>query len=240
MSGPFSDLTAVVECERGHVFVKAQRNKPGGRRDSIIREELISPAVRPVSPRLLWVGETENWIVLGFEVVDGRHADLKPDSPDLPMIIDLINRMSSLPMPEFAKGWHNTRMDRYTRDPAEVDLLRGDALLHADINHTNILVGEGLAWAVDWGWPVRGAAWVDAAQLVIQLVAAGHSPESAEAWAARCGTWRAADPKALDAYAAACTRMWWQRSFQRPDRTARKALAQAAEAWANHRGVVVR
>ncbi|MGI5192304.1 hypothetical protein ACQEVY_01390 [Streptomyces sp. CA-288835] len=41
-----SDLSAVVECEKGPFFVKAMRNRPGGRRDSITRERLINPFIR--------------------------------------------------------------------------------------------------------------------------------------------------------------------------------------------------
>ncbi|ANP48376.1 hypothetical protein J2Z21_005960 [Streptomyces griseochromogenes] len=36
--GASSDLTAIVECENGPFFIKAVRNRPGGRRDSLIRE----------------------------------------------------------------------------------------------------------------------------------------------------------------------------------------------------------
>ncbi|MDT0345849.1 protein kinase [Streptomyces litchfieldiae] len=236
--GDFSDLTTVVECEKGPFFVKAMRNRPGGRYDSIIREKLINPFVQPICPALLWTAEDEEWIALGFEVVDGRQPDIGPGSSDLPAIVDLLNQIGELGLPEIARDWHETRWDRFTGDETEAELFRGDALLHADINHTNLLIGER-AWAVDWGWPTRGAAFIDPAMLVIQFVAAGHSPRAAEAWAANCEAWANADPEAIDAFAAAKTRMWWQLAWQRPDRPSRKALAEAAEAWANHRGVTV-
>ncbi|MGK5532927.1 protein kinase [Streptomyces sp. URMC 129] len=236
--GDFSDFTAVLECEKGPFFIKAMRNRPGGRRDSIIREKLINPFVQSISPALLWTTEDEEWIALGFEVVNGRRPDFQPDSPDLPVIVDLLHQIGELDLPDIARDWHETRWDRFTSDETEATLFRGDALLHADINHTNLLIGER-AWAVDWGWPTRGAAFIDPAMLVIQLVAAGHSPQSAESWVARCKGWASADPRAIDAFAAAKTRMWWQLAWQRPDRPARKALAEAAEAWANYRGVTV-
>ncbi len=195
---------------------------------------------------MLWEAEDDEWIVLGFEVVSGRVADIRPGSPDLPVVVDLLNRLAGLELPEIALEWHDTRLDRFATNEAEARLFRGDALLHADINHTNLLVaartagnGPARSWAVDWGWPVRGAGFVDPAVLVVQLVAAGHSPEAAEAWAARCVAFARADPAALDAYAAAKTRMWWTLARQRPDRTARRALAGAAEAWARHRGLTV-
>lgn len=235
--GAFSDFTGIVECEEGPFFLKAMRNQPGGRRDSIVREKIINPFIRSVAPELLWAAEDQEWIVLGFEVVEGRQVRLGPDSPDLPTIVNLLNRMGDLP--ELAHDWQDTRFDRYAASPEEAELFRGDALLHADITNTNILVAD-CAWAVDWGWPVRGAMWIDPAMLVVQLIAAGHSPASAESWVAQCATWAKADPRAVDAFAAACTRMWWQLALRRPDRLARKALAVAAEAWANHRGIEVR
>lgn len=54
-----SDLTAVVERTQGRFFIKALRNRPNGRRDSIIRERVISPFVQSVSPALLWAAEDE-------------------------------------------------------------------------------------------------------------------------------------------------------------------------------------
>ncbi|WP_326595677.1 hypothetical protein [Streptomyces sp. NBC_01803] len=102
-----------------------------------------------------------------------------------------------------------------------------------------MLVGDRGVWAVDWGWPTRGAPLIDPAMLVVQLVSSGHSPEAAESWVAPCEVWANADPKAIDAFAAASTRMWWEMAARRPDVPSRRALAEAAESWARHRGVTV-
>lgn len=48
-----SDLTAVVDCSRGPFFVKAMRNRPGGRRESLIRERRINTHLGHISPHLL-------------------------------------------------------------------------------------------------------------------------------------------------------------------------------------------
>ncbi|MGP4111560.1 hypothetical protein ACTWP5_11655 [Streptomyces sp. 4N509B] len=77
-----SDLVAVIECENGPYFVKAVRNA-GTRRVSMRCERAINPFVQPLSPPLLWQSEDEDWIVLGFEVVDGRRADFGVESDDL-------------------------------------------------------------------------------------------------------------------------------------------------------------
>jgi hypothetical protein len=235
-----ADLTAVVRGEKGRFFVKGMRNRPGGRLDSLVRERLINPFVRPVAPALRWSAEDDAWTALGFAVVDGRPSDFVPGSPDLPAIVALLDRIADLPLPDVARAWTETRWDRYTAGPAEAELFRGDALLYADINENNLMVGADRMWAVDWSWPTRGAAFIDPACLVVQLVAAGHSPESAESWAARCAVWKNADPAAVDAFAAAKTRMYWHLAFRKPDEPWLKAMAEAAESWANHRGVVVR
>jgi hypothetical protein len=41
-----TDLTAVVEGENGRFFVKAMKNRPGGRRDQMLREKVINRSWR--------------------------------------------------------------------------------------------------------------------------------------------------------------------------------------------------
>lgn len=235
--GDMSDLTALVECERGPFFVKAMRNRPGGRRDSLLREERINPFVQPVSPALRWQAENEEWIALGFDVVDGRPSNFKPGSPDLPAVVELLNRMGELDLPDIARDWPETRWNRFVSNESEANLFQGDALLHADINPSNLLVGDRDVWAVDWAWPTRGAAFIDPAQLVVQLVSAGHCAAAAESWAAECKVWASTDPKAIDAFAAATVRMWRAMADRRPAEPWLTAMVAAAQAWADHRAV---
>lgn len=206
--GHSTDVTAVIECEKGPFFVKAVPNRPGGRRASLVREGLINPFVQPLSPAVLWQAEDDMWTVLGFEVIQGRTADFTPGSPDLPAVVELLSRIGSLPLPEVAMEWEETRWDRFTAEESEADLLRGHALLFTDLNPSNFVVGEGRAWAVDWSWPTRGAALIDPASFVIQLVAAGHSPAQAETWAEKCEAWAHADPSAVAVFIAATVRMY--------------------------------
>jgi len=229
-----SDLTAVIECEKGPFFVKAMRNRPGGRRASLNRERLINPAVQSVSPALLWHAEDDEWLALGFDVVDARRSDFTPASPDLPALVDLVDRLGDLALPEVARDWPETRWDRFAADP---DLFRGDALLHTDINPSNLILGERGRWIVDWSWPTRGAGFIDPACLVVQLIAAGHTAEAAEGWAAECRAWANADPAALDAFAAATHRMNRSQADRHPEAAWLEDMAAAAGAWAAHRGV---
>ncbi|WP_327430556.1 hypothetical protein [Streptomyces sp. NBC_01236] len=234
-----SDLTALVEGEKGGFFVKAVRNRPGGRRDSLTRERLINPFVRPISPALRWCVEDEDWVVLGFEAVSGRLSDFDPGSPDLLEIVELLDRIGRLDLPEVARDWPETRWDRFALDAAEAELFRGQSLLHTDINPSNLIVGEQSMWAVDWAWPTRGAPFIDPALFVVQLVAAGHTAEGAESWASHCTAWTKADPKAVDAFAAATLRMYRAFAERKPDVPWLKAMEAAAQAWADHRRVVL-
>ncbi|TDC64881.1 protein kinase [Streptomyces hainanensis] len=236
--GYSSDITTLIEGEAGSFFIKAMRNQPGGGRDSLMREKAINPFVRSVSPPLLWTAENGEWIILGFQTLDCRSSSFAPGSSDLPTVVDLLNRVAGLSLPEVARGWVETRWDRFAPEE-EGKLFRGDVLLHTDINGNNLVLGKQGSWIVDWAWPSRGAAFIDPATLVVQLVAAGHSPEAAESWATGCKAWVNADPQAIDAFAAAQVRMYWQFAFRRPEETWLRAVAEAAEAWANHRGVTV-
>lgn len=230
-----SDLTGLAECEKGSFFVKAMRNRVGGRRDSLMRERDVNPYVGEVAPRLLWCAEDGAWTVLGFEAVDGRPADITPGSPDLPAVVGLVASLGSLALPDVARSWRETRWDVYAADAAEAELFRGDALLHTDVNADNVLIGTQRSWLVDWAWPTRGAAFIDPANLVLQLIAAGHTAESAEHWASRCPAWAEADPRAVDAFARASLRMYRRFAERTPEQAWLAAMAATARAWTEHR-----
>ncbi|WKK23746.1 protein kinase [Streptomyces olivoreticuli] len=239
--GYSSDFAAIINSEKGQFFVKAMFNEPGGRRDSIIREREINPYVTPLSPALLWSvdGDDAGWIILGFEVIEERGLGFEPDSPDLPLAVDLLNRAAALELPDVARDWTEDRWDAYVGSEEELVSLRGDALLHTDINPDNLTVGEVGSWIIDWAWPTRGPAFIDPACFVVQLISAGHSPESAEGWAARCTAWADADSKAIDVFAGAYLRMLRAIANRRPDEAWLKAMAEAAQAWVDHRDVPV-
>jgi hypothetical protein len=80
---------------------------------------------------------------------------------------------------------------------------------------------------------------LDPAILALQLVAAGHSAESADSWAAHCPAWTDADPHAIDAFAMAELRMFQNLVEHRPDEEWLGAMVTAAREWLAHRGVPV-
>ncbi|MET8831036.1 protein kinase [Streptomyces sp. NPDC004610] len=232
-----TDLTARVDAVKGRFFVKAVRNRPGGRADSFAREALINPSVRQFSPRLLWEAEDARWIVLGFEWVEARSATLLPGSVDLPGVVELVDSIGGIDVPRQARDWAETRWDRFATSAGEAAWFQGDALLHTDVNPSNLLVGERRLWLVDWSWPTRGAGFIDPAILALQLIASGHSPAEAESWAAQCKAWGRADRKAIDAFVAATARMYLFRAAKSPDASWLAAMVVACRAWCERRGV---
>ncbi|WP_258038793.1 aminoglycoside phosphotransferase family protein [Streptomyces sp. SM12] len=239
MRGFGSDLTAVVNCAHGPFFVKAVRNSRGGRRSSIIREKQINPAVQPLSPPLMWTAENEEWIVLGFSEVTGHRADFSPDSTDLATAARLVDAIGDAETPAFTRSWREERWDRFAASPEQAGQFRGTTLVHGDINPSNFVIGAEQSWVVDWAWPTLGAGFVDPACLVVQLVSAGHAPEAAEQWAARCRGWQEADPEAIDAFTLATVRRWDAWVARRPDTDWLRAMRDAAHSWAGYRRVPV-
>lgn len=179
--------------------------------------------------------EDDAWVALGFEWVEGRASDFAPDSADLPVVVDILNRIGELDLPEVAQAWPETRWNRFAVDKAEAALLQGEALLYTDIHPSNLLIGDQNTWAVDWSWPTHGAAFIDPPCLVVQLIATGHSAESAESWASGCSAWADANPRAIDAFAAATLRMNRAFAARNPDAAWLRAMADAAQAWVAHR-----
>lgn len=230
--GYSSDITAVVECAAGPVFLKAVRES-SPHASSLAREAQINPYVRSVSPALRWQLCEAGWIVLAFDVATGAYADFAPGSPDLPAVADTVNAIGAIACPDVAQGWRETRWDRFTD---QEQLLTGEALLYTDINPDNFLITSSGVSVVDWSWPTRGAGFIDPACLVVQLVAAGHTAAEAEGWAERCTAWRTADPEAINAFANATIRMY--RHFEDRDPAPwRKEMTEAVTVWGNYRGI---
>ncbi|MCX9190151.1 aminoglycoside phosphotransferase [Carbonactinospora thermoautotrophica] len=230
----------------------------------------VLPAGVPAS-RLLFSVEQAGWVVLAFCDVPGRAPDLSPGSGDLPAVLaaaaQLEEMLTPCPLPDAStveadlgpllQGWRQLA----ARPPADLDpwcrrhldrlaahetgwasTSGGDTLVHADLRADNLLRdAAGRVWVVDWSWPSRGAAWLDIAFLVPQLILAGHTPAEAEDLARRVPAWRRADPEAVTAFAVAAAG-YWTRSSREPEpagvvglRAYQARAARAGIAWAAHR-----
>ncbi|WP_158843999.1 phosphotransferase [Saccharothrix deserti] len=218
-------------------------------------EITVSPFLpERLAPRLLWHVEADGWLLLAFEHVSGQHADLSPDSPDLPAVADAVEEISRVsappasiaqrsmpeqwaralkteiesPPPPDAAPWSAANADLLVtwaaRSPAHMG---GSHLIHSDLNPANFLVSDR-ARVIDWAWWRTGAAWVDPAFLVIRLVADGHGPEQAEKWARQFDGFADAPPDAITAFAASVLRLWERRFAGTP-------ATNAARRWARYR-----
>jgi hypothetical protein len=233
-AGLNSQLAAVLETDAGAVFVKGLRvDHPGVVRQG--REATINPFVRAVAPQLLWHEQAAGWDVLAFEHVDGvRHADYRPGSPDLPRVIDAMHRLAVIGCPDLPVKQARQRWVGYVDREADLELLDGDALLHTDFNPLNILVGPDRVWIIDWAWPTRGAAFIDAACFLIRAMAAGHSASQAEALVAGCPGWQAAPSAAIDVFALASARLYDEIARNDPQ-PFKRLLASVTREWVCHR-----
>jgi aminoglycoside phosphotransferase (APT) family kinase protein len=212
--------------------------------------------------------ESSGWWLLCLEYVSGREPDLSPGSADLAGVVRAVgslgDRLTPCPAPQgkpvasvvgdWYTGWSHlaeevpedldpwaarniTRLAGIERDWQSASA--GDTLIHGDVRPDNMIVGEGgLVTVIDWSYPFIGAPWLDAAQLVPQLMLAGHGPAEAEAL---IGVLPQPSPEVLTAYAAGLGG-YWERSARRPAppgvphlRAYQARAARAALAWLKHR-----
>ncbi|CAG7642410.1 hypothetical protein [Actinacidiphila bryophytorum] len=83
--GMNSGIASVLETDSGAIFVKGiPTDHPQVRAQR--REATVAPHLPASCPRLYWHLALGGWSLLGYEVVDGRHADYAPGSPDLPFV----------------------------------------------------------------------------------------------------------------------------------------------------------
>ncbi|MCX5401984.1 phosphotransferase [Streptomyces sp. NBC_00102] len=121
------------------------------------------------------------------------------------------------------------------------ELSAGDTLVHCDLRADNMLseFDTGRTRILDWSWGARGAAWVDAAFFVPQLILAGHTPAGAETvLAGRVPGWRAVASEAADAFAVALTGYWTWHHTHGPGGALGAYRGRAAEAgrmWVDYR-----
>ncbi|MFE6872787.1 hypothetical protein ACFVFS_40440 [Kitasatospora sp. NPDC057692] len=253
-AGEIAEFAATVDGTADRVFVKAARlDSPN--LWMARKEAQAAPVVRGIGAGLLWQAEAGGWLVIAFEHVPGRHADLSPGSSDLPLIAGtlaaLADRLTPAPplrTPSLAQRWTGSalwreiaagdgltpwqaeRLDALasleTRAPEAVT---GDTLAHTDMTGPNILVNGARVRIIDWSWPAPAAAWVDTASLAPRLVAAGHTVGRARQWAMTVPHYAAADPAEVAALSSVIAARWRLRAIQ--DGGPWTALSAAADRW---------
>jgi hypothetical protein len=259
--GVSSEFSATLYKASGPVFCKGIRADHSGA--WMHRNEAAVSRLLPcgLAPALLWQVETDNWLMLGFEHVAGRHPDLSPCSPDLGPVAGAVAALGQLPPsvmvnrsiaarwarvpvwqpyaqdpPDDLDPWEQENLLRLAKlEEAAPELLDGTALLHTDLQPGNLLINDGQVVVVDWAWASRGAAWIDPAFMVIRLMAAGHSAESAESWASQVPAWHAAPTGAVTAFAAVVLGLWERKTRSASARSHSALLTDVARSWARHR-----
>lgn len=255
--GANCDLAAVAGTRDGRVFVKAVRGV--GRSMKWLRNEITgNAAAHGLAPAVVFHADIEAedsqpWLIVGFEYVDGRPVNLSPGSPDLDVVGATLERIASCPAPAemwpLAQRWAPTDwwsrsaehspaavagwdLDEMTQRGAPVpQLVAGNMLVHTDLHAEQILLSlNGQAHVIDWGYPCAGAPWVDSALMVLRLILAGHDHADAEAWGRGLSPLGDVDPTTLDAFACYTAGLWSYFAATRPQGSTRRA--QVAREWA--------
>jgi len=227
------------------------------------------PEEAPV-PLLLGTVDDE-WFLLVFEDIEGREPDLRPGSEEVGAVLDSITTLHRLLTPAplnlppvrrtfgrqltgwsrlaarppydlDAWAWHN--LDRLVAmESAWLPWADGDTMLHTDLRPDNLIYrpSDGTVFVVDWAHAARGAAWLDLAGLVPQLVRAGHPPAEAEQAVLGGPAMTGVPAWAVTGYAVALAGFWSAASRQ-PDplgvlglREYQAKAAAAALEWVAHR-----
>lgn len=154
----------------------------------------------PAVPQLLASRDDGHWVVLVIEDVEGRHPQLPWTDDDLAAALGALHELRQVEAPgtwpaldeELAGemgAW--ARLGQAPPDDLDPWLLAraadlhqlctrtlprmaGEAVAHTDVRADNILVQpDGQVRLVDWPWASRGAAWCDAALLLVNVRWAG-------------------------------------------------------------------
>jgi hypothetical protein len=189
-------MASVLRCADGsRHFVKAASTKAQRAFAESYRAEARTiaglPQVVP-APRLRWVHEAEDWVVLCFEHVTARPPHRPWREPELTAALDLLEATAAALTPppaalalddaesefaDFPDAWDYVRgilPDLPHREEAAAlaaryrEVVGGSTLVHTDVRDDNLLVRpDGSVLLCDWNWPCAGAAWLDTVMLMI-------------------------------------------------------------------------
>jgi aminoglycoside phosphotransferase (APT) family kinase protein len=193
-------FASVLVCADGsRHFVKAASLRAQRMFAEAYREEARKVAALPAdapAPRLQWLHDADDWVVLGFEYVESRAPRRPWRAADLDACLAMTEQLAAVLTPAPAElgddtfaselaGWP-AYWDRLRVDPPDLpgfaehvdeaaalaarfaDVTTGETLVHTDIRDDNLLLAtDGRVLLCDWNWPVVGAAWLDTVLLLI-------------------------------------------------------------------------
>jgi hypothetical protein len=190
----------ILTTSKQHFFVKGVPTDDLPPLEAQFAEVGISSGVQRVSPAVRWETIADQWHLVAFDYVDGRHADLSPGSPDLRTVAHLLKRAqvcrapADCRVPPLIARYH-----QFLR-PGDAEALAGTALLHTDTNPHNLLITEQRGYLVDWAMPALGPSWVDPAQTAVRLMDAGCTAVQARAWLSQFPDWEHAPRDARERF----------------------------------------
>lgn len=232
--GLSTSVRLILRTDSGDVFVKGTGpDSTDHQRRRLALGADLAPYVTAVSPPLLWHVEADGWDVTGWPALPGRPwADQKPGSEDIPKLARLLTELARIPAPDILAGTARDYWQQYTDCPGAFD---GDAIVHRDPNPTNFVIDGDQAWMVDFGWAVRGPAWITSANLIVSMMEAGWEPADADNALKAVSAWAEAPPRAVDEHARANVREWDAVTARGPVHKVWQARAAVARAWAKYR-----
>jgi hypothetical protein len=229
-----TSVRLVLHMAEGGVFIKG--TGPGSTDHQRRRLALgadLAPYVAAVSPPLLWRMRAEGWDITAWPALPGRPwADQKPGSEDIPKMAGLLTKLSAIPAPDILTRSARGHWGEYADSP---DLLEGDSIVHRDPNPTNFVVNGDRAWMVDFGWAVRGPAWMTSANLIVSMMEAGWDAADADNAMKTVPAWAEAPPQAVTELARAEVREWERVMEQGPVHEVWQFRAGIARKWAEYR-----
>lgn len=232
--GLSTSVRLILRSESGEVFVKG--TGPGStsyQRDRLALGADLAPYVTVVSPPLLWRVRAEGWDVTGWPALPGRPwADQEPGSGDIPKMTRLLTRLSEIPAPDILTRTAREYWAQYSDDPAAFD---GEAIVHRDPSPANFVIDGDRAWMVDFGWAVKGPAWMTSANLIVSLMEAGWAAAGADNALKAVPAWASAPRDAVDELARATVREWDQLTRRGPLHEVWQFRASVARRWAEYR-----
>ena len=215
--GNHADVAGEMRTSRGRAFIKGARlhaDQRGGGAEawSLLNEAEVLSAVRPHAPELLWRFDAAGWRIVGFEFVNGRHADYAPGSADLDLVAAAVEDLAERECPPSVKL---RVQNRYKALDDRAEVFAGAGLVHCDLNPENVLItADGAVRIVDWAFVSQGAPWLDFAFMVPWMLRAGHTPESTESWLGRFPLWKGADPEHVGLFASLLDQTWSRRNVE--------------------------
>ncbi|SDL24917.1 Phosphotransferase enzyme family protein [Nonomuraea maritima] len=188
-------------------FVKTVGPEPNPLSVTLYRDELRVAAALPdhvPAPKLLTGFETEGWVTLVFEDVEGEHPAQPWRRDQLDLVFAALDQKAAALTPsplavptvgemfgDSFRGWRRlldedtTGLDpwalRHLGALAELEsgwaeAAAGDSLVHGDMRADNVLLAGDRVFFVDWPYACLGAAWFDRLAMLPSVGMQGGPP----------------------------------------------------------------